>query len=87
MIACRQDHVHVVEALLAHDDIEVDAQDGLGNTALMTSCAFGHLSSIRLLLAAGADKTLLNNAGKTANELVHTSIDVGKATVLKLLSD
>lgn len=55
--------------LLIDAKAEVDTTAGAGNTALMTAVAYGCESSVSVLLAAGADITIMNKAGKTASTI------------------
>lgn len=41
----------IADILLKHG-ASIDAQDGLGRTALHTSCAYGHIKTMRLLIDA-----------------------------------
>ncbi|MCJ1398979.1 hypothetical protein MMC11_002181 [Xylographa trunciseda] len=44
----------------------ISARNLAGNTALHYACLNGHLEAAKLLLAAGADPTIVNNAGHDA---------------------
>lgn len=45
----------LLEYLLKKDDIEIDALDAAGNTALMLAAAHGNLEACRILIEHGAD--------------------------------
>ena len=40
-----------------------------GTQALMIAAALGHATAVEILVSRGADKTLLDNDGKSASEL------------------
>jgi ankyrin repeat protein len=44
-----------------------------GSTALMIASYKGHLSTVQLLLASGANKEAINTAGKTALAMASTN--------------
>lgn len=48
---------------------EVNAQNEQGNTPLHLAAAGGHAEAVRMLLQAGADKTLRNRAGMTPADM------------------
>ena len=52
--------------LLKRHDVDVNAQDGDGSTPLIAACLQGHLMAATILIAAGANLALLNNAGHSA---------------------
>jgi uncharacterized protein len=56
-------------ALLIQRGAAINAQDDRGQTPLMIAAGMGHDSTVRALLAAGADKGLRDRAGKTAKEM------------------
>jgi ankyrin repeat protein len=49
---------------------DVNARDRRGDTALHAACKDGKLAAVRELLACGANKDLLNHAGKLARDVV-----------------
>ena len=49
--------------------MELNAQDGDGNTPLLIACQRCNETIVRYLIKAGADVTIQNNKGKTAMEL------------------
>ena len=61
----------------------MDLQDGVGMTALMHAAKAGKLSSVVLLLGAGARPDLTNNKGKTALELATKEAHLAIASALK----
>ena len=56
-----------VNSLLADPLIDVDYQDNKGNTALILASVKTNTDVVKALLAKGANKTLTNNNGQTAN--------------------
>jgi ankyrin repeat protein len=75
--AGRTEKAEVVRALIAATP-DLDARQGGGWTPLMLAAANGMAASVQLLLAAGADWTLANDAGQTAvalaREYGHTAV-------------
>lgn len=70
-IAAELQLVELVRLLLDHPDIQVNASDERGDTALHRAFVAGETSPevLRLLLAHGADLSLKNAAGLTPHEL------------------
>lgn len=66
--AATNGHDDLVKFLLLHA-ARVDQQAPNGTTPLMMAAYFGHSTTVRLLLEAGADPTLRNRLGYTAMEL------------------
>jgi hypothetical protein len=68
-----QDYRIAVMKLLLDNGAEVDVQDGYGNTALWraTSNSRGRGDAIKLLLSAGADRTLKNKNGKSPEDVAN----------------
>jgi len=64
--AAQAGNLAAVQAMLGDADIEIDAADGDGNTALLHAAREGHAAVVETLLTAGADRTLTNNAGDDA---------------------
>lgn len=65
-VAVTWEEPSVLEVLLAHTGINVNAADSGGNTALMTAAKAGKLTALKMLLAAGADASIKNKRGQTA---------------------
>ena len=61
----RSGHAEVVRLLLARG-ADITARCTIGMTALMEACSYGHLAASMVLIGAGADKALLDNAGNAA---------------------
>lgn len=61
----KYEHPETIRILVKHGAI-VDAMDGLHRTVLHRAAGFGHLESVRLLLALGADPALRDKDGLTA---------------------
>lgn len=71
---CRPLHLAVQTLGDVHKDlikasVELNAQDGDGNTPLLIACQRCNETIVRYLIKAGADVTIQNNKGKTAMEL------------------
>jgi hypothetical protein len=59
----------IIKSLLRRDINQLDWCDTNGNTPLHKAALFGNLESARLLVAHGADITILNQKGKTALDI------------------
>jgi len=55
-----------VQSSLLSDQVELDARDGNGSTALILVAYHGHIDALNLLLQAGADRNVGDNRGNTA---------------------
>jgi len=55
-----------IAARLLEQKCDVNARNKAGQTALMMASLFGRTAQIDMLLKAGADKTLIDNAGRSA---------------------
>ncbi len=64
-MASLKGNAKIVRELLTHSPA-INAQADSGRTPLMNACKAGHLVAATLLLDAGADQALLNNAGWSA---------------------
>ncbi len=60
-------HVALIELLLEHHAY-IDAESPNGTTPLMMAAQYGTLAAVKALLAAGADPTLKNQLGLTAED-------------------
>lgn len=63
--ACDRGNVAILELILKTDRIDINLQDEEGQTALFYASSCGHDSCLRLLLARGADKSILDNDGRS----------------------
>ena len=73
----------LVGALLRAKNINVNAQNKKGETALMRAVRLGNVESIRLLLGAGANPNAADKVGDTAYVLAYEN---GNAEIEKLLT-
>jgi hypothetical protein len=69
MVAAASGRIAAVRILMEEARVGVDRRDPAGWTALMYAAASGQAEAARVLLAGGADRTLRNNAGRTADDL------------------
>ena len=70
--AAERGHVEMVRALLERTDVDVDHVNDLGWTALLEAVVLGsggpaHQEIVRLLVAAGADRSIGDSEGVTAS--------------------
>ena len=75
-------HIQVVKALLTRRDIEVDATDALGWSALAFAATENHPDVVACLLEAGASMTIITADGNTVLEL---AIEEKHAAVVEVL--
>lgn len=59
----------VLEALLANGAMIDAVETRTGRTPLHVACQYGHPDAVRLLLAAGADRSIRDYAGSTPHDL------------------
>ena len=82
-LAMREDSPKVLQALLAHPAIQVDAANAAGETALMMAAIKGNLAGCKLLLDKGA---AVNRSGWTPLHYAASSTaDTGAQVVALLL--
>jgi ankyrin repeat protein len=80
--AAREGKDDTVKALLSSPDVDVNATDENGSTALIEAARYGHDDVVRALLAHGADVKAKDRAGKTALML---AVQGGHDAVVRLL--
>ena len=85
--AADRGHVAMVRALLEKTEVDVDHVNDLGWTALLEAVVLGsggpeHQEIVRLLIAAGADKSIADGEGVTALEHARAN---GYATIASIL--
>ena len=83
MWAAAENHVSVVETLIAHG-ADADAAATSGETPLLFAVQLGHDATVRALLAAGADVTVTSPAGAP---LTHVAAGAGHPALGPLLLD
>jgi len=72
--ACRGGHTDCVKELLALPNPPVNAQNKMGDTALHLAAAHNRLEVLPLLLQAGADCSIANSDGQTADKIGSTTV-------------
>ena len=85
--AAERGHVEMVRALLERTDVDVDHVNDLGWTALLEAVVLGsggpaHQEIVRLLVAAGADRSIGDNEGVTPLEHARAK---GYAAIVSIL--
>jgi hypothetical protein len=76
--AAHGSHKYDVAVFLINSGADIDAQNNEGMTALMFGAKGGSESYVELFLARGADESLRNKEGKTAEDI---AIDSGRPSV------
>lgn len=76
-------HVSATEALLANDKVDVNTTNSVGHTALHQAGSSGQKDIVCLLLSAGADPTLLDKHGQSAQALAEANEHDSVADILK----
>lgn len=66
MSFCRHKKIAQLQDWLDRQQIDIDVQDSVGNTALIVACQNGHLSVCQVLVQHRADLNLSNHKGNTA---------------------
>jgi ankyrin repeat protein len=69
MVAAASGRIGAIRILLEEAKVGVDRRDPAGWTALMYAAASGQGEASRILLAGGADRSLRNNVGQSAQDL------------------
>lgn len=82
MRAAFENRPAVVKTLLQVNDVDLDAGDEYGATALHHAAIKGHLKIVRLLLAHGADLQLKDTTGRTP---LMAATEQGQTAVVELL--
>jgi len=76
-------HVHMIPYLVNDLKLNLNVQDHYGDTPLHDAAKFGHPGVAKILVDAGADQTIKNNAGKDAHAL---AVEHQKPAVISLLT-
>lgn len=66
-IAAQNGHTDMVRDILKVDGVDVNTQNNGGQTALHMAIEYGYDEAVSLLQAAGADGTIVNQAGHAAS--------------------
>jgi hypothetical protein len=66
MMATSNKNAQIVKLLLSFDHVNVDAQNDVGDTALIRATVLGLLSFVKKLLKRGADTSIKDKKGKIA---------------------
>lgn len=68
-------------------EVDLNARDDHGGTALHKAAAFANVEMVKFLLAAGADRALKNADGKTPLDLAKQAELKNSPETIKLLSE
>ena len=83
-IAVKGGNVKLIEMILSHDGVDVNATNATGVTPLRLAAFFGRVEALKLLLSAGADQQLANRKGQTA---FHISVERGHDACVTALEE
>jgi len=83
-IAVEHEYVDIINLLVAHKGIDIEARDARKDTALHMAIKYGKLESVRALLNAGADINARDGYNHNAIEIAEGA---GQDRVLKLLRE
>jgi len=81
--ACFRGVLSVVKELLKHPSVELNTADQEGMTALMIVAKTDRAGAVRELLEHGAYKTLLDNKGRTAEDIARLNGHYALATYIR----
>ena len=82
--ACQSNITQIFDMIIASKDVDIDAQDDDGDTALIISARRGKLQYVKTLVEKGAKLDLQNNTQSTA---LHYSAKRGDVSIAKILLD
>ena len=78
MIAAWEDQVEMVKALCEDKRVSLNQQDGNGYTALIKACYWGHKDCRKIIEEAGADTTILDHEGFSAQDRWKECLELGR---------
>jgi ankyrin repeat protein len=81
-VVCKDGDLDFVKAIVERTHININVDDGSGNTPLHWAARYGHLRVVEYLCEQGGDTSLKNNVGKTA---LHWASDNGGGTLKIML--
>lgn len=78
MVAAWENQIDVVRDLCSDKRVSLNQQDGNGFTALIKACYWGNKECRKLIEDAGADKTILDHEGLSAEDRWDECIRIGR---------
>ena len=78
MVAAWENQIDIVRDLCSDKRVSLNQQDGNGFTALIKACYWGNKECRQLIEAAGADKTILDHEGFSAEDRWDECIRIGR---------
>lgn len=78
MVAAWENQVNIVRDLCLDKRVSLNQQDGNGFTALIKACYWGNKECRKLIEEAGADKTIFDHEGFTAEDRWDECIRIGR---------
>jgi len=84
--ACKRGNLNFLNRIITenHGKVNLDVQDGLGNTALHYSAQGGHTDTLQKLLDHKANPNIRNQVGDTA---LHKAVSKGDKNNIRLLCE
>jgi len=62
----RSGNLKAIKEMVKHQNVNVNAMDKKGKTALMWAANYGHIEVVKFLVKSGADVNIADNKGRTA---------------------
>jgi len=81
-VLCKDGDLDLVQAVLERTTVDINADDGCGNTPLHWAARYCHIPVVQYLCEQGANKNVSSNVGKTA---LHWASDNGGGCFAALL--
>lgn len=78
MIAAWENQIDIVKVLCKDARVSLNQQDGNGYTALIKACYWGHKECRQIIEEAGADKSILDHEGFSAQDRWKECLDIGR---------
>ena len=78
MVAAWENQIDIVRELCSDKRVSLNQQDGNGYTALIKACYWGNKECRKLIEDAGADKTILDHEGFSAEDRWDECIRIGR---------
>ena len=86
MLAKNGQNAELMQAILRHPKL-IDKRDKMGKTPLLIACEYNQVETVKILIDAGADRTLTSSPAGTGSKPIHVCAENGsKESLLHLLN-